>query len=1033
MRLAVAPLSLALAAFASAQTWQPLGPARYYVGDVHTDQVISFDDSTWSTALPEAFSGRPTWVSWHFTPEAATRGQDLLVELGDEEATNVTYCNGAAVAGGLGQGGQAVFVVPALLAQPGRDNVLAVHVTDAAGWAAVRAGRFGWVRLADEQARFLALDRAASAALERRFAPLGAGACDFLLRGLRAADIASASGSPWRTAELWRRLRVIQADPERYARDWRAYSACDPLDFMRDSEMYRVLDFSGPALQKPAMGSELSDFGSWYDVAYSGGLNRFYLGSVRQGVGPDHEFFNTARDVGLLALYVRKGKDEIVDGGEKDSAVTWLPYGWRTTTRQAGLEIESRAFFAGFDTLAIYGRVTNRGSEPVPIAPGLLVTARSNYDGRTGGRVTGRFESGGRLLLRNVRAGLSTTPALYGDTLSIGCTLPGCTGAFTSLPCPSARGGALRAAAAEASAPALDAAAGTARLESSPVTLAPGASLEFSFAVAAAAADGDAEKACAQRLQAWIGAPREAVTQADSDWGRFLSGLPRLHHPGYAEAKLYYAAATALRKNRYLYRDEGTLYSASFPARGGFNYFYQSDSCWNLLGYLDFRPPWAEGHAVPILVPPCQIMDPHFFWSMWELYSRLPDAGQRRAFAELVYPLLEHAYRTWLSDVDTDHDLLVATPDNWDDNPRYDLFFKEEPYVPGWNSWWNDLVRACREAPIDDPAPSSQLGYGAVVLGRLARILGRDADARQWDEQVRRHVAAVNSLWDETRGYWTVSYRHTERDDVLTSSIIYPIFTDLCRDPARIRRVIETHVLNPGEFDGRFPIPTVAYDSPRFYHQKPPFQDEPGGLWRGALWMPEGWIVVKGLYKYGYEAEAKRIARTWIDMMAHQSASVGPYAALSFSPSEWYDSRTGLAQNNRAFSWSSAVALDLLLGNYQNERVVGANPARDGAIDGHIREIYAFADDHPLFRVYPGKTVFPVLHMRSTDGLPIGRSRRVAFSFADPAGNFPEAIAFCADDAKWRVVSAETGGALAPGADGLYRARAGTRLALVPR
>ena len=39
--------------------------------------------------------------------------------------------------------------------------------------------------------------------------------------------------------------------------------------------------------------------------------------------------------------------------------------------------------------------------------------------------------------------------------------------------------------------------------------------------------------------------------------------------------------------------------------------------------------------------------------------------------------------------------------------------------------------------------------------------------------------------------------------------------------------------------------------------------------------------------------------------------------------------RKGLRQNNRAFSWSSAVAIDFLLGNYQNERVVGANPERD--------------------------------------------------------------------------------------------------------
>ncbi|MGH7996603.1 MAG: MGH1-like glycoside hydrolase domain-containing protein [Opitutaceae bacterium] len=1034
--LLVRVLSALSAASASAQVWHPLGPPRFHVGDVHTDQVVSFDDSSWSTSPPPAFAGSPTWVSWHFRPGTSLRGRDLLVRLGQEHAANLTTCDGASVAGGLGQGRQAVFLVPGLLARAGADNVVAVRVTDVAGWAALRRGEFGWITLDAEAPRLSVLARRASATLERTFAPLGPAACDFLLRGLRLSDLAKAERSTDRSrkiAENWRRLREIQADPARYARDWRFYARGNALEFMRDSEEYLVPDFTGNAVQRPAMGSELSDFGSWYDIAYSGGTNRFYIGSVRQGVGPTHEFFNTARDVALLALYVRTGSGELIDGDGPGCSVAWYPYGWRTTTLRGGLEIESRAFFTRFDTLAITGRVSNRGRTEARIAPGLFVTARSNYDGRTGGRITGRSAAGGRILFRNVRAGLGTQPALYGDTLAIGSSLLGCRAGFADRLWPTARGDDLREALGRARSSTLDAPAGSARLQGPPTVLRPGASVDFVFVVAAAAGDARASASCDAALRKWTRAPRAAVAHVEADWRHFLGGLPRLEHPSYPEAKLYYAAATALRKNRYLYRDEGRLYSASFPARGGFNYFYQSDSCWNLLGYLDFRPSWAEGHAVPILVPPCEIMDPHFFWSMWELYSRLPDPDERRAFAARVYPLLERAYQAWLTEVDTDGDLLVATPDNWDDNPRYDLFFERERYVPGWNSWWNDLVRACRQAPLDDPAPSSQLGYGAVVLGRFARILGRTDDARQWDRQLRRHIAAVDSLWDAKLGYWTVSYRHSERDDVLTSSIIYPIFTDLCRDPARIRRVIETRLLNPAEFDGRFPIPTVAYDDPRYYHQKPPFQNLPGGLWRGNLWMPEAWIAVKGLYKYGYEAEARRIAARLVDMMAHQSASVGPYAAFSFSPAEWYDSRTGLAQNNRAFSWSSAVALDLLLGNYQNERVLGANPARDGSVDGAVREIYSFADDRRLFRVYPGKTVFPRLHMESTDGRPIERSRRVEFTFTDPAGNFPGAsIAFAFDETKWRIVRADTGAPLRADADGLYRTRLGSRLALLP-
>lgn len=1019
--------------------WRPLGPPRFHAGEVHTDQVISFDDSDWTAGLTGAVPGPLTWVSWHFRPGPELRGKDLLLRVGREHPSNITYCNGAAVAGGLGEDGQAEFLVPGLLAHAGADNVIAVRVTDAAGWAALREGGFGWTTLASEAPRYAALARRASAALEAKFASLGPRGADFVLRGLRSRDIerlleAGSSDRAWKIAESWRRLRELSSDSARRLREAQDFARGEPLEFMRGSEAYLVPDFSGDAVQRPAMGSEFSDFGSWYDVAYSGGVNRFYIGSVRQGVGPDHEFFNTARDVAQVALYVRTSSGQVIDGDGGQSSVAWYPYGWRTATRPAGFDIESRAFFTGFNTLAVYGRVANHSGAEARIAPGLFLTSKSNYDGQTGGRLTGSAARGGRMLFRAVRSGLNTQPELYGDTLAVGSTLPGCEAVFADRPCPSARGAALQDALGAMPGRVLDAPSGSARLQGAFLTLRPGASIEFVYVIAAAARDSEAAAACDAALQKWQPAPRAAVTQVETDWSGFLGGLPRLDRPTLAEAKLYYGAAIALRKNRYLYRDEGRLWSASFPARGGFNYFYQSDSCWNLLGYLDFHPAWAEGHAVPILVPPCEIMDPHFFWSMWELYARLPDPAQRRAFAARVYPLLERAYSAWLAQVDTDGDLLVSTPDNWDDNPRYDLFYKEEKYVPGWNSWWNDLVRACSQAPLDDPAPSSQLGYGAVVLGRFARLLGREGEARHWEAQRLKHIAAVDSLWDEKAGYWTVSYRHTQRDDVLTSSIIYPIFADLCRDPARIRRVIETHLLNPAEFDGRFPIPTVAYDSPRYYHQKPPFQDLAGGLWRGNLWMPEAWVIVKGLYKYGYEAEAGRIAAAWLDMMSHEAASTGAHPQFSWSPAEWYDSRTGLAQNNRAFSWSSAVALDLLLGNYQNERVLGANPSRDRSVDGAIREIYAFGDGRSLFRVYPGKTVFPRLVMKAADGEPIDRSGRVEFSFSDPAGNFAGSpIAFTFDRTKWRGVSAATGAPLVPGADGLYRIALNCPVVLQPR
>jgi hypothetical protein len=78
--------------------------------------------------------------------------------------------------------------------------------------------------------------------------------------------------------------------------------------------------------------------------------------------------------------------------------------------------------------------------------------------------------------------------------------------------------------------------------------------------------------------------------------------------------------------------------------------------------------------------------------------------------------------------------------------------------------------------------------------------------------------------------------------------------------------------------------------------------------------------------------------------------------------------------------------------------------------------------------------VFPVLKMKTADGLPIGRSQRVLFTFSDPGGNFVRStIPFRIEEGKWQAPAAATGRAVPKGRDGWYRAPLDTELVLVPR
>jgi len=69
----------------------------------------------------------------------------------------------------------------------------------------------------------------------------------------------------------------------------------------------------------------------------------------------------------------------------------------------------------------------------------------------------------------------------------------------------------------------------------------------------------------------------------------------------------------------------------------------------------------------------------------------------------------------------------------------------------------------------------------------LPESSGKDQEAADWEKRFQQHVQAVDTLWMKRRAIGSVTYRHALKDTVLTSSILYPVFTDVCRDPARIR------------------------------------------------------------------------------------------------------------------------------------------------------------------------------------------------------------------------------------------------------
>ena len=255
-----------------------------------------------------------------------------------------------------------------------------------------------------------------------------------------------------------------------------------------------------------------------------------------------------------------------------------------------------------------------------------------------------------------------------------------------------------------------------------------------------------------------------------------------------------------------------------------------------------------------------------------------------------------------------------------------DLAFLEEIYIPlvRWNAWWfsmnDDDVDGLAQynhpysSGLDDnplwdygmPVESPDLNtYLCVQMGSLAviaELLGLNAEAAMWR---RRSTAIVkrmiDDMWDEEAGVFRAL--HDEQPlPVITPFNLYPLWTGQL--PEHIRHRLLGHLTNPDMFWGKYMLPSVAYNDPKF---------DPETMWRGPVWVNINYFFIEALSQIGEKELADILRERTLELiMEHNSIY------------EYYNALTGEPPPKAAdiFGWTAAVFIDLAL---QASRETGAD------------------------------------------------------------------------------------------------------------
>jgi Glycosyl hydrolase family 63 C-terminal domain len=193
-----------------------------------------------------------------------------------------------------------------------------------------------------------------------------------------------------------------------------------------------------------------------------------------------------------------------------------------------------------------------------------------------------------------------------------------------------------------------------------------------------------------------------------------------------------------------------------------------------------------------------------------------------------------------------------------------------------------------RAVLIQDLGFNSMLITANRALAAIARELDESLPAALV-ERFRSTEIALDTLWDEPSGqYYSRNAVTGELIRVPTIATFLPLWSETL-PAARAARLI-TLLRQPTAYWPRFPVPSVALDSPQF---------EEAGYWKGPTWVNTNWVIVEGLRAHGEHELAESLRQRTVDLVD---------GAGCF---EYFSTLTGEGHGAADFSWTAALAIDL--------------------------------------------------------------------------------------------------------------------------
>ena len=268
-------------------------------------------------------------------------------------------------------------------------------------------------------------------------------------------------------------------------------------------------------------------------------------------------------------------------------------------------------------------------------------------------------------------------------------------------------------------------------------------------------------------------------------------------------------------------------------------------------------------------------------WSEWEYYLTTADKCRLKSIFDPLF-----AYHRWMRLNRTWRDGTYWSTGfgcGMDNQPRlqegYDVFFSH-----GHQIW----VDACLQAVLD-----------AKILCLMAKELDRSDVLDELGAEIERLTEQINQLlWSDEDAFYYDLWKNSEQNKVKSIGAYWALLADTV--PNGKMKSFIAHLEDKNEFNTPHPIPSLSADHSEY--------DPGGGYWRGGVWAPTNYMVLKGLEKIGEDDLAHRIACKHLNAVVEVFRNTGTIWE-NYSPEQ---NTQGNIAKKEFVGWTGLVPISVL-------------------------------------------------------------------------------------------------------------------------